>query len=165
MASVALVGRLLLSLAVVLGLMWLIARRMRRSGGRTKNGKLIEVLSRQQLTKASSVAVIRILDQALIVGVTDGQVAVLGQSDLGAVREALDVEPARPAGPARTANRTAGRTAAVPAARTTSAARRQAALAGLDAAPRAGALSGSALSLSTWRQTVDTLRDLTVRRT
>lgn len=161
MASVALVGRLLLSLAVVLGLMWLIARRMRRSGGRAKNGKLIEVLSRQQLTKASSVAVIRILDQALIVGVTDGQVAVLGESDLSAVQQALAAEPARPVRPARTASRTA----AEPRVRATGAARRQPALAGLDAGQRPGGLSGSALSLSTWRQTVDTLRDLTVRRT
>lgn len=162
MASVALVGRLLLSLAVVLGLMWLIARRMRRSGGRAKNGKLIEVLSRQQLTKASSVAVIRILDQALIVGVTDGQVAVLGESDLSAVQQALAAEPARPV---RTATRTTGRATAEPRVRATGAARRQPALAGLDAGQRPGGLSGSALSLSTWRQTVDTLRDLTVRRT
>jgi flagellar protein FliO/FliZ len=165
MASVALVGRLLLSLAVVLGLMWLIARRMRRSGGRAKNGKLIEVLSRQQLTKASSVAVIRILDQALIVGVSDGQVAVLGQSDLDAVQEVLDAEPARPARPVRTTARVAGRTAPAPPARTSGAARRQAALAGLETDPRSGRLSGSALSLSTWRQSVDALRDLTVRRT
>jgi hypothetical protein len=28
-----------------------------------------------------------------------------------------------------------------------------------------GALAGSALSLNTWRQTLDTLRDLTARRT
>jgi flagellar protein FliO/FliZ len=164
MASVALVGRLLLSLAVVLGLMWLIARRMRRSGGRAKNGKLIEVLSRQQLTKTSSVAVIRILDQALIVGVTDGQVAVLGESDLSAVQQALAVEPARPVRPVRPV-RTASRTAAEPRARATGTTRRQPVLAGLDAGQRPGGLSGSALSLSTWRQTVDTLRDLTVRRT
>src|SRR5690242_19317609 len=89
MDSVALVGRLLISLAVVLGLMWLIARRMKRSGGHGKNGKLIELLSRQQLTRSSSVAVVRVLDQGLILGVTDGQVAVLGEIELDAIQEAL----------------------------------------------------------------------------
>jgi flagellar protein FliO/FliZ len=149
MNSVALVGRLLISLAVVLGLMWLIARRMKRSGGHGKNGKLIELLSRQQLTRSSSVAVVRVLDQGLILGVTDGQVAVLGEVELDGIQEALATNeaakasrPARPARPVRTA-------ADVPANGST---------------PR-GVLTGSALSLSTWRQTVDTLRDLTARRT
>lgn len=162
MDSVALVGRLLISLAVVLGLMWLIARRMKRSGGHGKNGKLIELLSRQQLTRSSSVAVVRVLDQGLILGVTDGQVAVLGEVELDAIQEALAANEAartnRPARPAQSAR------PARPARVT-----RPAAAAGADvpangSTPRT-ALAGSALSLGTWRQTVDSLRDLTARRT
>jgi len=159
MNSVALVGRLLISLAVVLGLMWLVARRMKRSGGHGKNGKLIELLSRQQLTRNSSVAVVRVLDQGLILGVTDGQVAVLGEVELDALQEAIAVNetakkirparPARPAQPARVTRPAAAAGADVPANGST---------------PRS-ALAGSALSLGTWRQTVDSLRDLTARRT
>ena len=152
MDSVALVGRLLISLAVVLGLMWLVARRMKRSGGHGKNGKLIELLSRQQLTRSSSVAVVRVLDQGLILGVTDGHVAVLGEVELDAIQEAIATTEAakasRPARPARVP-RPVRPAADVPANGST---------------PR-GALTGSALSLGTWRQTVDTLRDLTARRT
>jgi flagellar protein FliO/FliZ len=154
--SVALVGRLLISLAVVLGLMWLVARRMKRSGGHGKNGKLIELLSRQQLTRSSSVAVVRVLDQGLILGVTDGQVAVLGEVELDAIQEAVAANetakasrPARPARPARVTRPAAAAGADVPANGST---------------PRS-ALAGSALSLGTWRQTVDSLRDLTARRT
>ncbi len=97
MNTVALVGRLLISLSAVLGLMWLIARRMKRSGARGKNGKLIELLSRQQLSRSTSIAVVRVLDQALIVGITDGQVSVLGDADLDAVEDALQAEAAKPA--------------------------------------------------------------------
>jgi len=152
MDSVALVGRLLISLAVVLGLMWLVARRMKRSGGHGKNGKLIELLSRQQLTRSSSVAVVRVLDQGLILGVTDGQVAVLGEVELDAIQEAVAAnETAKASHPVRAvrAPRPARPAADVPANGTTA----------------RGALAGSALSLSTWRQTVDSLRDLTARRT
>ena len=43
MDTVTMVGRLLVSLAVVLGVMWLLARRMRK-GGRRKDTRLIDVL-------------------------------------------------------------------------------------------------------------------------
>jgi flagellar protein FliO/FliZ len=161
MESVALVGRLLLSLAVVLGLMWLIARRLKRSGGRGKNGKLIELLSRQQLSRSASVAVVRVLDQALIVGITDGQVAVLGEADLDRAQQALAANeapklarPTRPARPVRT----------FPAQRPVTAAPLDPSVHGARGV-QGGALAGSALSLNTWRQTLDTLRDLTARRT
>ena len=181
MDTVALVGRLLLSLAFVLGVMWLIARRVKRGPGRTKNGRVIDVIARQQLSRSASVAVVRVLDQALIVGITDGQVAVLGETDLAAVEQTLDAEPARKAaGAGAAANRLLpGPVAAAPSvpARRSSAptpsmptvskptlskpARHVPAEA---AAPR-GALAGSALSPHTWRQTLETLRDLTARRT
>jgi len=149
MNTVAVVGRLLLSLAFVLGLMWLIARRVKRGpGGRGRGGRIIDVLSRQQLSRSASVAVVRVMDQALIVGVTDGQITVLGETDLQAAEASLQAaEPARPARTLRPAR----------AARPEPAERPE----------RAGrpALAGSALSLSTWKQTVESLRDLTARKT
>lgn len=126
-------GRLLISLAFVLGVMWLIARKVGgkrglRGGGRTK---LIDVLGRQQLSRGASVAVVQVMDQALIVGITDGQVSVLGETDLAAAKRRLAENKA-------------------PAPRP-------------NPEPAKGKLSGSALSPATWRQTVDSLRDLTVR--
>src|SRR3954447_21875070 len=88
MDTVALIGRVLVSLAAVLGVMWVIARRMR--GSTKKRGtRLLEVLDRQQLSRNATVAVIRIGDQALVVGVTDNQVNVLGDTDLAAAQAVL----------------------------------------------------------------------------
>ena len=159
MDTVAVVGRLLLSLAFVLGLMWLIARRVKRGpGGRGRSGRLIDVLSRQQLSRSASVAVVRVMDQALIVGVTDGQITVLGETDLQAVEASLQAaEPARPARALRPARVARPKAARVPRTRPEPAERPE----------RAGkpALAGSALSLGTWKQTVESLRDLTARKT
>lgn len=85
MQTVELVGRLFIALAVVLGVIWLIAKKA-RAGTRQKlrSDKLIDVLGRQSLTRSSSVAVVRIADQALIIGVTDTNVRVLGEVELDA---------------------------------------------------------------------------------
>jgi flagellar protein FliO/FliZ len=159
MDTVAVVGRLLLSLAFVLGLMWLIARRVKRGpGGRGRSGRLIDVLSRQQLSRSASVAVVRVMDQALIVGVTDGQITVLGETDLQAAEASLEAaEPARPARTLRPARVARPKAARMPRTRPEPAERPE----------RAGkpALAGSALSLGTWKQTVESLRDLTARKT
>lgn len=194
MDTVALVGRLLLSLAAVLCLMWFLARRFRNGSGRVKGARLIDVLGRQQVARNSSVAVIRVLDKALIVGVTDGQVSVLAETELAAVEAELTVAdrpgarrrrpaavtsvisqpPAVVAAPATPVVPATAAATAAPAASSARAAAERAlatiraksvtpAPAGpVNAAPR-GPLSGSALSPQTWRQTLDALRDLTVR--
>lgn len=167
MDAVALVGRLLVSLSVVLGLMWLLARRANK-GGRLKSTKLMDVLARQQLSRTASVAVVRVLDQALIVGITDGQVSVLGETDLAAVEKQLaEQAAAKPA--AKTAAKagaksalTAGATPARTTPRSTTVRPAPAGRAHDDEAPRK-ALAGSALSPDTWRQTLESLRELTVR--
>jgi flagellar protein FliO/FliZ len=181
MNSVEMIGRLLISLAFVLGLMWLIARRVKRGGKRGRNGKLIELLSRQQLSRSASVAVVRVADQALIIGVTDGQVTVLGETDLEAAQASLGQgqpaspgpEAASPAPEAAAAPRTATARTTTPTATSTAPSRtapvRTAKPVRMNTMPsqadNRGALAGSALSPATWRQTVDTLRDLTARRT
>jgi len=81
------------SLLVVLGLLWLLGRALRRPlGGRA--GGTMAVLGRQQLTRSASVALVRVVDRALILGVTDGQVTLLGEADLAAVQHPAP-EPAR----------------------------------------------------------------------
>jgi flagellar protein FliO/FliZ len=136
MATVMMLGRLLLSLAAVLLLMWFVARRLRGST-RRGNAEVLDVLGRRQLSRTSSVAVVRVLDQALIIGITDTHVSLLGETDLDAAREAAhaaaDTEPER--SPQRRPR----------------------------PATRPARLAGSALSPATWRQTLESLRELTVR--
>jgi len=178
MNSAALVGRLILSLAVVLGLMWIIARRLKKGPGRGRNGQLMDVLARQQLSRTASVAVVRVMDKALIVGITDGQVNVLGETALDAVEEQLAEHASTPRTPKVRVPRPAPRPA--PAARPAAVARPAPTAAARPtteqiralrleqqvpepAAQRRSPLAGSALSLGTWRQAVDSIRDLTVR--
>src|SRR6266513_2035073 len=81
-----LVLRIGFSLLVVLGLLWLLAKVARRPlAGRS--GGALAVLARQQITRGSAVAVVRVFDRALIVGVTDGQVTLLGEADLAALTQ------------------------------------------------------------------------------
>jgi flagellar protein FliO/FliZ len=174
MDSVELVGRVLVSLVVVLAVIWVLARKFRKSanGGKRKGVGLIDVLGRQQLSRTASVAVVRIGSQALVVGITDTQVNVLGETDLVAALAEVSVPaPTRATRPARV---DAGRrpvTPTIPApnaanvpvpgrdGRPLPVASTSAGGSGADR-PR-GPLAGSALSPATWRQTIESLRDLT----
>lgn len=157
------IGRLLVSLAAVLGVMWVIGRRMKKGRG-PKSSQLIDVLGRQQLSRNASVAVVRVGEQALVIGVTDAQVSVLGETDLGAaqamVTAATDTRRTAP----RRATAPASHRVAVPAAPAAPAVPAVPADVVPDSASKPGALSGSALSPHTWRQTIDSLRDLTTRQ-
>lgn len=154
MDTVAVVGRMLISLGVVLGFMWLIARRIKKPG-RAGSTSLVDVLGRRQVSRNASVAVVRVLDQALIVGITDGQISLIGEADLAAAERAVEQPAARRTPrPARPQPRRAiapdGRIVETPLAAAV--------------APRTPALAGSALSADTWRQTLQSLRGLTSRR-
>jgi flagellar protein FliO/FliZ len=155
MDTVTMVGRLLVSLAAVLGLMWFVGRRVRKGGkSKTKNSRLIDVLGRQQLSRNSSVAVVRVGEQALIIGVSDGNVNILGETDLGAAQAIVaSGEIARPRG--RTERSTA----------TTGSHRAPALVDNASTTEQRGALSGSALSPQTWKQTIESLREMTARST
>jgi len=157
------VGRLLLALCFVLGLMWVIARWVRGRNGGRRNAAAMTVLARQQLSRNSAIAVVKVLDQALIIGVTDGQVSKLGDTDL-AQFEAESAAAQRPPLRLVAAKRpptdedafespqalAAGGSARVPG--------------GSARGAGGSALAGSALSLGTWRQAIDVLRERTVRR-
>jgi flagellar protein FliO/FliZ len=87
-----LVLRVVVSLAVVIGLMWLAAATLRRTG---RGGNLgigfgapgrhrsmpIEVVARHGLGRRSSVALVRAAGRGLVLGVTDTQVTLLAETD------------------------------------------------------------------------------------
>ena len=96
---VSLLGRLVVSLAVVFGLMALAARALKKRGlgssGSTP-GARIEVLARQAVGRTSSVQLVRVAGRTLVLGVTEQSVQVLGEADplLLEVEQAL--QPAVP---------------------------------------------------------------------
>jgi flagellar protein FliO/FliZ len=72
--------RVVLSLAVVLGLFWMVARTgSRKLGGRDR--KLVTVRSRQALSRGSSLAVVEVGSRVLVVGVSDGGIRLLTELD------------------------------------------------------------------------------------
>jgi flagellar protein FliO/FliZ len=85
------IGRMLLALGAVLGVMWLLARFARRP--LTGNAdRVMSVLARQQLNRNSSVAVLRVLDRAFVLGVTDQGVSLLTETELAPIEQALTIE-------------------------------------------------------------------------
>ncbi|GAB3598191.1 hypothetical protein GCM10027446_27860 [Angustibacter peucedani] len=157
MEVLALAGRVVLSLVVVLVLLWLAARGLRKGQQRTQHGIEVDVLARQPLAQRSSVAVVQVGERALVLGVTEHRVELLSEqpladllpaqpeTDLEAVQDdvtdvALPVQVTGSRAAARTAARTADRKA-----------------------PQGG-LAGSALSPQTWAKAVDAVREMTVRR-
>jgi flagellar protein FliO/FliZ len=130
---IEIVVRIAFSLFVVLMLLWLLARVARKPlSGRL--GGALSVLARQQLSRGASVAVVRVGERALVLGVTDQQVTLLMETEPGAVQ----ADP-KPAGEVREALSLDE-------------------LDGPVTAPANGRLSGSALSPDTWRQAVTALR-------
>ncbi|MEV6849950.1 flagellar biosynthetic protein FliO [Actinoplanes sp. NPDC051411] len=130
------------SLLVIFGLMWGLARLVRRPMGSGRHhGPLLSVLNRQQLSRGAAVTVVRVADRAIILGVTDQQVSLLGEADLEDFE--LHHTPHRDH-------------LAVP----------EGELDLPDAHPvkASGRLDGSILSPRTWTSTIDFLRDRTTRR-
>ncbi|HWS38509.1 MAG TPA: flagellar biosynthetic protein FliO [Actinoplanes sp.] len=89
--------RVLLALVFVLLLMWALARLVRRPYAARNHGPLA-VLDRQQLSRGSSVAVVRVADRALLLGITEDRVSLLSETDLVAfvtdeeIEEHLEME-------------------------------------------------------------------------
>jgi flagellar protein FliO/FliZ len=136
--------RIVFSLLVVLALMWGIAKLVRRPLG-TRRGGLIDVLGRQQLSRGASVAVVRVADRAMVLGVTDGHVTLLAETDLAAVEEYQPEAPVRRESlSVESLGNSRNRTAPV-------------------VSPD-GSLAGSILSTRTWAQTRDFLRERRVRK-
>jgi flagellar protein FliO/FliZ len=130
------------SLLVIFGLMWGLARLVRRPMGSGRHhGPLLSVLNRQQLSRGAAVTVVRVADRAIILGVTDQQVNLLGEADL----EDFDLHHA----PHRDHLAIAESDLELP---------------GAHPMPAKARLDGSILSPRTWTSTIDFLRDRTTRR-
>jgi flagellar protein FliO/FliZ len=78
-----------LALALVLGLMWFLTRLVRRPLGGRGAGAM-SVLARQPLTRGASVAVVRVGEQAYVLGVTDQTVTLLAEADPAAIGTAAN---------------------------------------------------------------------------
>jgi flagellar protein FliO/FliZ len=84
-------SRLVIALAIVIGLMILCARVLKKrgvdltSGGRRNAGprQTVDVLARRVLTRNASVAVVRAGGKTLVLGVTDQQVTMLTEGAVG----------------------------------------------------------------------------------
>jgi flagellar protein FliO/FliZ len=130
------------SLLVIFGLMWGLARLVRRPMGSGRHhGPLLSVLNRQQLSRGAAVTVVRVADRAIILGVTDQQVNLLGEADL----EDFELHQA----PHRDHLAIAESDLELP---------------GAHPMPAKARLDGSILSPRTWTSTIDFLRDRTTRR-
>ncbi len=148
MSSVESVGRGVLALAAVLFVLWLLTRAVGRRQKRT--GHVVDVVGRTQLSRHASIAVVRIGERDVVVGITDSGVNLLGDVD-----------------GLRTPRLVGGDVPPVGAVPVELSPRLQRAAAG-DAPARheagsSGPLAGSALSPATWKQSVEALRTLTVR--
>lgn len=81
---VELASRMVVSLAVVLAILLLLAKVLRRRGLASGRGGVtgrIEVLARQGLGRTSSVQLVRVGGKTLVLGVTDTNVSVLSEAD------------------------------------------------------------------------------------
>lgn len=151
MSSVESVGRGVLALAAVLFVVWLLTRAVGRRQKRT--GHVVDVVGRTQLSRHASIAVVRIGDRDLVVGVTDGGVSLLGDVDGLRTPQLVAHDTSAPvAVPRESSSR-------VLHAITTDRAPRH----GAPVPDGVGPLTGSALSPATWKQSVEVLRTLTVR--
>ncbi|MEV6629838.1 flagellar biosynthetic protein FliO [Actinoplanes sp. NPDC051470] len=131
-----LVLRIGFSLLVVFGLMWGLAKVARRGVTGSRGTGTLSVLNRQQLTRGAAVTVVQVADRALILGVTDQQVNLLGETELAVFqKQAAHPHEHRDA-------------VALPS----------------ETFVQPGRLDGSVLSPRTWRSTMDFLRDRTTRR-
>jgi len=193
MDLVASLGRMSVSLVAVLGLLYLLSRWVRRSraGSAASSGE-ITVLNRAAVGHKAGVAVVKVGDRALVLGVTEAHVSLLAETTLEAVT-AAPVEKRSavriPLQPSASEERDALDLGALDlgaldlggvdlggvdlaavdldglsAAAATPVRGPRAARRAAEAEGHDGALAGSAISPQTWIKAVDVLRDRTARR-
>ncbi|MBI4941489.1 MAG: flagellar biosynthetic protein FliO [Actinobacteria bacterium] len=147
--------RVVASLVVVLVLALIAARLAKRAGVRGE-GAGLRVVDRVGLTRETAVAVVEVGGRVLVLGTGAHGVSLLAELDPAEVavarREKRAPEPGKV-----TVTRVVAPGAAVPA-------QRAAAAAQTASRPATRRGSGAVLDPRTWRQGVDALRDLTVRR-
>ena len=158
---IELVVRLVFSLAVIVGMLLLLAKfsAKRFRGG---SGSLVQVVQRQPLSRTSSVAVVTVGSRVLVLGTTEQQVQLLTELDPDEldvpVLEAPEPDASSDRGSALAHSQSDG----APAVRLVAKRRQKRqppsvpqpapALRDADVVAAEGALSGSVLSAQTWKQ-------------
>jgi flagellar protein FliO/FliZ len=159
--------RVTLSLAVVLGLLWYVQRRVTRGGAAKRNASLVTVVGRQGIGQKASVVVVDIEGTRFVLGVTEQSVNVLhstaenrtiaenstaGHSTVEHGLVAVPAEPSSVAFARRLTDATAGEPLDAPLEPPLAFRPRR------DRTAKPGKLGGSILSPSTWQQTAAALR-------
>jgi flagellar protein FliO/FliZ len=93
MDSLILGLRVLVALGAVLGLLWVLQRRLGKGNGRRRAPRDLTVVSRQGIGQKASVVVVDALGQRFLLGVTEHAVNVLHTGEIPA--EAEEAAPAR----------------------------------------------------------------------
>jgi flagellar protein FliO/FliZ len=175
MDAVAAIARTSISLVAVLGLLYLISRWLRRRQGGVAGGADFSVLAKQSLGAKAAVALIKVGDRALVVGVSDAGVNLLGETDVASVfaqtgelkesGEGVEEEGVTPENPTVDVTDQPEGVAAQP-----NAGERYLRKDGeplpvkIPARHAQSGVTGSALSPATWTKAVDVLRERTTRR-
>lgn len=179
MDAVAAIARTSISLVAVLGLLYLISRWLRRRQVGAAAGAEFAVLAKQSLGAKAAVALVKVGDRALVVGVSDAGVNLLGETDIASVFTRTGELKGIPAGAEEEGNAAQDSAAStelditdapgtVPAQ--PDAGERYVRRAGETAVLKTPArhapsgVTGSALSPATWTKAVDVLRERTTRR-
>ena len=152
MESLVVALRVALSLAVVFGLIWYIHRRLTRGGKARLAATPITVLGKQAVGQKASVVVVDADGKRFILGITEHSITVIhgGVAPAAAFADVLaEATPAETGSETDTSQTPAPRPVAV-AARTAAAPTETGLVAPGSRLP--GALGGSILSPSTWRQ-------------
>jgi flagellar protein FliO/FliZ len=175
--TLVLAARVALSLAVVLGVLWFLQRRLSRSARGKRATSVVTVVTRQGISPKASVVVVDVEGSRYLLGVTEQSITLLSSGDAPAAPAALVAVPAAvptlaaapaaentSAGAFAQALQAEGELAVVPAPAAEGAYRRprdRASRSGITpaATPVDGSpLAGSILSGATWRLAAAALR-------
>jgi flagellar protein FliO/FliZ len=158
--TIALALRVLLSLAVVLGLLWFLHRRLSRGTRARGAGKLVTVVSRQGIGQKASVVVVDTDGKRFLLGVTEHAVNVLHTSEAPAPEPVADLAEIRESGAAVFARTLSRATGSLPAAGRSASAQPFGSGNFQGRTSKflpSGRLAGSILSAATWKQAAATL--------
>jgi flagellar protein FliO/FliZ len=152
--------RVIVSLGVVVGLLWMVQRRVTKGSKRVRANKLVNVVTRQGIAQKASVVVVDMGGQRFLLGVTEHSVTVLSSADMpeeavAMVPEAVPAAAAVEAPPAASAT---GFAAALTTAKKTPLPANFTSFDPKTGQPRRGALDGSIVSPATWRRAASALR-------
>lgn len=175
METVFIALRVALSLGVVLGLLWVIQRRLSSTGRAKRSAGVVNVITRQGISPKASVVVVDVDGTRFLLGVTDSSVTVLHSADAPAEEAGLALAPVAELTNTTTSTATASAFASSLSAAAAAAAAAPVAVAPATTAPAfdddaayrrprnrdrmpSSALEGSVLSAATWRQAGAALR-------